>query len=57
MSKHPKTLRSYFCWLLGHKWLCLFRHKWDHEFGRCPSESTGWTCAHCNKSRHEEWDS
>ncbi len=47
-----------FCWLIGHDWHCLFRHRFgdDPDFGRVGSESTGWLCFRCGAERTEQWD-
>jgi len=50
MSKN-KTLRSYFCWLLGHSYIRLYRYNVDYAHPDYPevnrSEQTGWICQHC----------
>lgn len=50
-------MRKYFCWLAGHSFICLFRYHWgiDRDHGQ-GSETTGWTCQHCGKTRTEQWD-
>ena len=50
-------MRKYFCWLLGHSFICLFRYHWGLEnHGNEGSETTGWVCQHCGKQRFEQWD-
>ena len=53
---HVKTLRSYFCWLFGHSFICLFRYHWGLDRGKQGSESSHWMCQHCNAQKFEQSD-
>jgi hypothetical protein len=57
MLEDHKTIRSYFCWLLGHNFLCLFRYHWGTEDRSTQgSETTYWVCQYCGKRNEEQWD-
>ena len=49
-------MRKYLCWLFGHSFICLLRWQNKDEYGQPHSEMTSWTCQHCGKQRHEQWD-
>lgn len=52
------NLRKYFCWLLGHNFICLFRYHWGLDRGSMSqgSMTTGWKCQHCGLQKMEQWD-
>ncbi len=53
-KKDRKTIRGYFCWLFGHRSLCLFHRTLKNcNIG---SEITGWKCEHCEREHTAQWD-
>ena len=50
-------IRKFICWIIGHRYRCLFRKHWDTENGRGEgSETTHWECQSCGKLNSEQWD-
>lgn len=45
------------CRLLGHRYICLYRHHWENAHDSSQgSETTAWECERCGYINREQWD-
>ena len=49
-------IRKFICWLIGHRYRCLYRHLWGLEGNFSGSSTTAWECQCCGHQDYQQWD-